>query len=141
MTPKLEGFTAVGVKHSWGLTNLSKKGYGAKLIHLINQSKFHTYWREHSMFNEIRGPVTQWNLCFIFYFFIYFYQSHDKVIYPTSHTLHFKTLKTDTISFCMSYLINVENCLCCGEINPRRLLEFLHFSHKTEPLILLISTM
>jgi len=40
MTPKLYGFGALSVKHSCGLTNLSQKGYEAKLSHIINQLSF-----------------------------------------------------------------------------------------------------
>lgn len=35
---------------------------------------------------------------------------------------------------------DVENRICQGEIHPNKLLEFLLFSPKTLPLILLIST-
>jgi hypothetical protein len=50
MTPKLDGFRALGVKHPKDfltqvqkVTNSSPKGYEAKLSHIINQSKFLTF--------------------------------------------------------------------------------------------------
>ena len=59
--------------------------------HIINQTEFHTFLREHSMLNEARGLVTQWKIqSDDFFDFEFDFDFQAKVISSTSYPTNLK---------------------------------------------------